>query len=944
VTPSRRAQVTAAAAALVTAAAALAATPVMAQVSTPVFVNEIHYDNTGTDVNEAIEVAGPAGTDLTGWNLVLYNGNGGTQYGTLGLSGTLPDQGGGFGAASVAATGLQNGAPDGVALVDAAGAVIQFLSYEGTFVAADGPAAGTSSVNIGVSENGTGPADTSLQLTGTGRAYEDFTWVEAASSFGAINAGQVYGDPAPPTEPCSTDVPLTLVSSIQGSGPSTPRAGERLTVEAVVTAVLPGVGGFYVQEEGDDVDGVDTTSEGIFVFGGSPAPTAGDLVRVTGTASEFVTSGGASSQTQLTSGPAVEICSSGVAVPEPVDVLLPLATPDALEAYEGMRVRLPQDLVISEYFNYDRFGEVVLGLPREGEDRLQTPTAVVDPGPAAQALAAENELRQITLDDTSNAQNPSSTPHPGNGAPFSLENRFRGGDIVTGVVGVIDHTFAVYRLQPTTYGSYTAANPRPEAPPTVGGDLRVSGFNVLNYFLTQGSVCGPLQNVDCRGADDANEFARQRAKTLAALERLDADVVGLIELENTPGVDPVGDLVAGLNDRLGAGTYAAIDTGVIGTDAIRVGFIYQPAVVQPVGPYAVLDSSDDPRYIDTLNRPALIQTFDTAAGERLTVTINHFKSKGSDCNAVGDPDVGDGQGNCNITRTRAAQALADYLATDPTGSGDPDRLIIGDLNSYDEEDPIRALEAAGYEDQIERFGGELAYGYVFDGQVGYLDHALASPSLVSQVTGAAEWHINADEPDLLDYDTTFKSPAQDELYAPDPFRSADHDPVLVGLDLTRAAPSTCYVGGAQTVTSYQPGTRANGLPIGPLRDNPAAALGTAASDRGLLEAVSLGIGGQITLGFERPIQNLSGPDLRVVPARPRLLLDRGDQADVSVSADGVTYVELGRLSNLDEGSFDLGSLPAAKYVRVTDRSAATGFPGLRDGFDLDAVDVLSGCA
>jgi uncharacterized protein len=607
-------------------------------------------------------------------------------------------------------------------------------------------------------------------------------------------------------------------------------------------------------------------------------------------------------------------------------------------------VRLPQDLVISEYFNYDRFGEVVLGLPRVGEQRLQTPTAVVDPGPAAQALAAENELRQITLDDTSNTQNPSSTPHPGNGAPFSLDNRFRGGDIVSGIVGQLDHTFGVYRVQPTAYGTYTAANPRPEQPPTVGGDLRVSGFNVLNYFLTQGSVCGPLQNVDCRGADDANEFDRQRAKTLAALERLDADIVGLIELENTPGVDPVGDLVTGLNDRLGAGTYAAIDTGVIGTDAIRVGFIYQPAVVQPVGPYVVLDSSVDRRYIDTLNRPALIQTFDTAAGERLTVTINHFKSKGSDCNAVGDPDVGDGQGNCNVTRTRAAQALADYLATDPTGSGDPDRLIIGDLNSYDEEDPIRALEAAGYEDQIERFGGENAYGYVFDGQVGYLDHALASPSLVSQVTGAAEWHINADEPDLLDYDTTFKSPAQDALYAADPFRSADHDPVLVGLDLTRAAPSSCYADGAQTVTSYQPGTRANGLPIGPLRDNPAAALGTAASDRGLLEAVSLGIGGQITLGFERPIQNLAGPDLRVVPARPRLLLDRGDQALVSASADGVTYVELGQLPNLGASAFDLKSLPAAKYVRVTDRSSPTAFPLLRDGFDLDAVDVLSGCA
>ena len=164
----------------------------------------------------------------------------------------------------------------------------------------------------------------------------------------------------------------------------------------------------------------------------------------------------------------------------------------------------------------------------------------------------------------------------------------------------------------------------------------------------------------------------------------------------------------------------------------------------------------------------------------------HLKSKGSAC--AGDPDTGDGSGNCNLTRTRAAEALVDWLATDPTSSGSDKNLIIGDLNSYDKEDPIDAILDAGYTDLVNQFGGEFAYGYVFDGKVGYLDHALASASLTDEVTGAAEWHLNADEPDLIDYDTSFKQPAQDALYAPDPYRSSDHDAVVVGLALDSVAP------------------------------------------------------------------------------------------------------------------------------------------------------------
>ncbi|NJD27357.1 MAG: DUF3616 domain-containing protein, partial [Chloroflexi bacterium] len=268
--------------------------------------------------------------------------------------------------------------------------------------------------------------------------------------------------------------------------------------------------------------------------------------------------------------------------------------------------------------------------------------------------------------------------------------------------------------------------------------------------------------------------------------------------------------VEGLNDSLGDGIYDFIETGTIGTDAIKVGFIYKPGSVTPVGEFEVLDSTVDPRFDDDKSRPALAQTFEeNATGERFTVVVNHLKSKGSSCEDVGDPDLGDGQGNCNQTRLAAAQALVDWLATDPTGSGDPDFLIIGDLNSYAMEDPIDAVKAGpddvvgtddDYTNLVAEYQGLYAYSYVFDGQAGYLDHALGNSSIAGQVTGAADWHINADEPDILDYDTSFKSPAQDAIYAPDAYRSSDHDPLLVGLELD-APPTIDVVAGGTCSTN-----------------------------------------------------------------------------------------------------------------------------------------------
>jgi hypothetical protein len=248
---------------------------------------------------------------------------------------------------------------------------------------------------------------------------------------------------------------------------------------------------------------------------------------------------------------------------------------------------------------------------------------------------------------------------------------------------------------------------------------------------------------------------------------------------------------------MGAGTYDYVATGAFGLDPIRVAFIYKPATVSLVGDYAVLDEQsftnpfgyvdDDTGELVDKNRPALAQTFmDNYTGGSFTAVVNHFKSKGSSC-APGDDDPE--AGSCNLTRTVGAQELLNWLATDPTGSGDPNFLIIGDLNAYDKEDPIDELILGGYADLVKQYQGEYAYSYVFDGQLGYLDYALANSTLMDEVTGTTIWHINTDEPDLIDYDTSYKKDAQDAIYAPDAYRSSDHDPVIVGLFSDDIAPT-----------------------------------------------------------------------------------------------------------------------------------------------------------
>lgn len=597
---------------------------------------------------------------------------------------------------------------------------------------------------------------------------------------------------APPEGPPPTSA--TRISDIQGTGTVSPMEGEAVTVRGIVTGDFQendadetrNLGGFYIQDGPPDADL--QTSDGIFVFDGNDPATdinVGDVVEVQGTVAEHF------GETQI-SATSVRVAGVGGLLPFPINLPVSNSATNSdgdliadLEHLEGMLVTFTDTLAVTNLRNLGRFGEVTLA---EGERLYQftnTNTPDIDGYNAHKNLIAR---RTIVLDDGLRSENPSNVHYleAGDTAGYSI----RVGDRLSDLTGVLRYSRGsggngdeTWRLMPTEEPTFQSANPRPGAP-VVGGSIRVASFNVLNFFSTVDtgeSNCGPNGTSGCRGADSAAEMSRQLDKTVTALEMLDADVVGLMELENNAN-ESIGMIVDALNAKIGSVDYAYVDTGVIHNDAIKTAFVYRATTVSPSGNFALLDRSVDSRFNDARNRPALAQTFSVdATGATLTIVVNHLKSKGSSCESDGDPNLGDGQGNCNLTRTNAAAALADWVATDPTGSGDTDVLIIGDLNAYTKEDPLSAFENAGMTSLL----GSQAnpYSFVFDGQAGALDHAVVSASLLPQVVETIEWHINADEPSLLDYNLEYgRDPALFD--GSTPYRASDHDPVVIGLNLT----------------------------------------------------------------------------------------------------------------------------------------------------------------
>ena len=606
---------------------------------------------------------------------------------------------------------------------------------------------------------------------------------------GGGGGGSINTPPPPPGGPATTSIP-----TIQGSGEASALVGQEVTITGVVTGDFQSndgdtqsdLGGFFVQ---DVPDADSSTSDGIFVFDGDAPATdvdAGDSVRITGTVNEYF------GETQL-SASSVSIVGAGAILAAPVNFPVAAATTNSdgeriadLERYEGMLIRLPQTMTVSEVRNLERYGEVQLsanGRPYQFTNGNTPDVAAYD-----QHLDSIAR-RRIVIDDGNSTMNATSIRYlnAGGASGYSI----RVGDESTDVTGNLRYSRGsgsagteTWRLVPVVDPVFADSNPRPGAP-AIGGSLRIASFNADNFFSTIDSgqsICGPSGSSSCRGADSSVELNRQLAKIAAALTMIDADIIGLIEVENNASAS-LQAIVDALNAISGAGTYAFVDTGTIGSDAIKVGFIYKSVDVSLQGLHAVLGSNVDARFDDRRNRPALAQTFvQDTTGAVITLVVNHLKSKGSDCDAVGDPDTGDGQANCNQVRTAAASAIADWIALDPTTSGDSDFFIFGDLNSHVAEDPLTTLKAAGYTNLVEAASGDSAYSFIFDGQSGALDHALASASLVPQVAETIEWHVNADEPAVLDYN--LESGRDPALFdANSPYGSSDHDPIIIGLDL-----------------------------------------------------------------------------------------------------------------------------------------------------------------
>ncbi|MEM8815518.1 MAG: ExeM/NucH family extracellular endonuclease [Pseudomonadota bacterium] len=567
------------------------------------------------------------------------------------------------------------------------------------------------------------------------------------------------------------------VHAVQGTGERSPLKGAKVRVQGVVTGDFQDyggnnhgkLGGFYIASlEPDDEP---ASSEGLFVFEKGRRlldVVPGQVVEVEGVVAEHF------GETQLAAS-AVRIL--GSAEYEAVALEFPQAS---LERFEGMLVHIPERLTIAGNRNLERFGELRLSA---GERPYQFTNRFAPSRSGYAASEVELERSSLLLDDGLRRENPKHARYAGGPVPP------RAGNSITGLTGTLRWSRgsggkgdAAFRLMPTAGVTIDATNPRPP-PPERSGSLRVASFNLLNLFsglATGEENCGPDGKRRCRGADSPLELERQLQKTVATFAQLDADIVGIMEIENNAR-ESLRLLQRAL--RADGQDFEFVDAGVIGHGSIKVAFMYRPERVATAGEFSLLTRAVDGRFDDRRNRPALEQTFvETASGARISVVVNHLKSKGSDCDDANDPNRGDGQGNCNRTRTQAAAALAEWSGRRADASADGHALIIGDLNAYMREDPVRAIERGGFVNLLDRDIGDKAYSFVYDGRAGALDYALASPALAAKVRQVAEWHINADEPPLLDYNLDFGRDAT--LFdAGAAWRSSDHDPVIVDIDL-----------------------------------------------------------------------------------------------------------------------------------------------------------------
>ncbi len=525
------------------------------------------------------------------------------------------------------------------------------------------------------------------------------------------------------------------IPQIQGTSDVSPLVRQTVSTSGTVTAIFPELRGFYLQDARGDGDA--KTSDGAFVYlsarGFEAWPTfkVGDFISVSGRVEEF------HGQTQIGTVSALSVVEADAEAIKPTRVSLPLPLA-AREAFEGMLVQIQTPLFVSNLRDLKRYGS--LGLSSGGRAFVRTNQTTGEDDP---------RVREVLLDDGSSKQNPKPVPF------LDIEGTRRAGSEISNLTGILGFDFGQFRVLPTSPVEFKS-NPRPLQAPEVGGNVRVASANLHNYWTTLKNA----QNPDARGASTPLQFESQSAKIVAMLRGLNADAVALMELES--GETAIDDLVVRLNKSYGQTEYAKVPlpaTG-LGDDRIRVGMIYKPAKLRLVGNS---QSATDAVF----ERAPLAQTFAPIPGAgTFTLVANHWKSKGS---APDEGDVDAGQGAWNQKRGEQAKATLAFVES----LKQPNVLLVGDLNAYGEESPIQTLRAAGMKHLNLRLRPEERYSFAYDGKFGSLDHAFASPSLDALVTGFAEWHINADEPEF-----------QLEQSLGTPFRASDHDPFLVGIEFS----------------------------------------------------------------------------------------------------------------------------------------------------------------
>ncbi|NYE95783.1 5'-nucleotidase [Psychromicrobium silvestre] len=820
-------------------APALAASQPQAPTATtasPVVINEAYLSGGSAGAaykNKFIELynATDASVSLDGWSLQYRSATGtANPAGIAPLSGSIPAKGHFLVQASSNGTsGADLPTPD-------ATSTLNFSGTSGTIYLAKKAAAVTGLATGSVTDNadvadllGYGTSNTfetaaatapsgntdvkSLNRTDGADSNNNSADFKLSASITPQSAGS-------PVDPGPVNPTIAAIKDIQGSTDTSPLVNQTVTTRGVVTAVYPtgGFNGYYIQTEGTggDLDlSTHKASDAVFVYSPSTMSQvqAGDFVEVTGPVTEFKGASDATSLTEISvaADKLTKLSQAAVAV-KPAVVDLP-ATAAERESLEGMLFQPKGSYTVADNYSLNQYGEIGLAA---GTTPLVQPNALYPYGSAENtALVASNAAKSIGLDDGAST-NFLSAANQGTPLPYlTTASSLRVGAAVTFSTNVIfDNRNGDYKLQPLTQLTpANAASVQPasfsdtrSAPAAVGGNLKIASFNVQNYFIHTGDqdpACTAYSDragnkitvkggCTQRGAWDAANLQRQQDKVVAGIIGTGADVLSLEEIENSAKfADSATDrdkalktLVDALNAKLGSNVWDYVRSpqarpAVSDEDVIRTAFIFKTAAAEPVGDSVILN---DAAFTGIARQP-LAQSFKpkgAADSAQFLAIVNHFKSKGSA--PANDPsDTDKGQGNSNNARVKQAQALLTFANTLKAQKNTTKVLLIGDFNAYSKEDPINTLTAAGYTDLDPQTG---KHSYLFDGRVGSLDHVLVSNEFAASITGADIWNINSVESVALNY-SRYNYNVTD-YYNTEPYAASDHDPVVVGLNLSTA--------------------------------------------------------------------------------------------------------------------------------------------------------------